>query len=199
MSTFSEHKTSHTLLYRARNLGDQEAWKQLSDHYERFIYYVLQQLNVKPSDLDDVAQQALIVLMRDLPTYDRERSRFRTWLKQVIRSTALMHFRKRDSQRDKVQKFAKNMSGDKTEQAPEIDQFIEDEWETYVTNIAMDRVKQAYKGRAVEVFELGLQGIPTSAIAEQTGLSVSSVYTLRKRVKRSLLLEVRAVIQELEG
>jgi RNA polymerase sigma-70 factor (ECF subfamily) len=160
---------------------------------------VLNELNVPASDIDDVAQQTLILLMRDLPKYDRERSRFRTWLKRVIRSTALMHFRKRDSRKHKMDRLAGNMSDDETKQAPEIDQFIENEWETYVTNLAMDRVKNAYRGQAVEVFELGLEGYSSAEIAEQTGLSISSVYTLRKRVKRSLILEVRSVIKELEG
>lgn len=191
--------TNHPLLRRARSLDDEEAWRTLSEHYERFIYYVLGELNVSPGDLDDVAQQTLIVLTRDLPKYDRDRSKFRTWLKQVIRSTALMHFRKRDSQRRKMERFAENLSDGDARQAPEIDRFVEDEWETYVTSIAMERVRAAYKGKAMEVLEMDLKGVPSTEIAERTGLAVSSVYTLRKRVKRSLLLEVRAVIKELEG
>ncbi|MGJ8673455.1 RNA polymerase sigma factor [Rubritalea sp.] len=197
--TRTSQNTRHSLLRRAIDLNDEDAWNELSKHYERFIYYVLHQLNVNPSDIDDVAQQTLIVLMRDLPKYERERARFRTWLKQVIRSTALMHFRQRDNQQLKVEKFAQNMITSDSEQAPDLDQFIEDEWETYVTNVAMNRVKKGYRGQAIEVFELGLQGLSAEEVAKRTGLTLSSVYTLRKRVKRSLYLEVQAVIKELEG
>lgn len=48
------------------------------------------------------------------------------------------------------------------------------------------------------VFELSLDGHSAATIAEQTGLSVASVYTLRKRVKKRLYLEIRAVAAELE-
>lgn len=195
----THHRTSHSLLRRAKDLGDNEAWEKLNDHYRRFIYYVLRELNVAAEDLDDVAQQTLIILMRDLPSYDRDRSRFRTWLKHVIRSTALMHFRKRDSQREKIARYGNNLSEDDAEQSPEIDRLIEDEWEIYVTSIAMDRIRESYRGKAFEVLEMDLQGMPTADIAERTELAVSSVYTLRKRVKQSLLMEVRAVIRELEG
>ena len=197
--SLSQKQTSHSLLYRAKDLGDEEAWQQLSDHYERFIYYVLRELNVDASDLDDVAQQTLIILMRDLKSYDRERSRFRTWLKQVIRSTALMHFRKRDSQKEKLERFANEQACENAEKSSEIDDFIEAEWELYVTSVAMERVKKSFTGKAMEVLQLDLQGRSTDEISLETGLAVSSVYTLRKRVKKSLLLEVRVVIKELEG
>lgn len=80
----------------------------------------------------------------------------------------------------------------------EIDSLIENEWETYITNLAMDRVKKSFQGKAIEAFELGLSGSNAAEIASTTGLSVASVYTLRKRVKRSLLLEVRSLVKELE-
>ncbi|WP_411827880.1 RNA polymerase sigma factor [Luteolibacter sp. AS25] len=194
------HKeTSHSLLYRARNLGDEAAWQQLSSHYERFIRYVLKELDVSPSDLDDVTQQTLIVLMRDLSSYDRDRSRFRTWLRRVIRSTALMHFRKRDSQKTKIARYENELACADAEHSPEIDKFIEAEWELYVTGIAMERLRKTFTRKMVKVLELDLRGVPTVEISEQTGLEVSSVYTLRKRVKQRLLTEVRTVIRELEG
>ncbi|MFC5050449.1 RNA polymerase sigma factor [Rubritalea spongiae] len=195
----SSQNTRYSLLRRAIDLNDDHAWNELNKHYERFIYYILHQLNVSSSDIDDLAQQTLIILMRDLPKYDRERARFRTWLKQVIRSTALMHFRQRESQQVKMNKFAGDAQLSQQDQTTDIDQYIEEEWETYVTNVAMKRVRKEYRGQAIEVFELGLQGISAQQIAQRTGLTISSVYTLRKRVKRSLFLEVQAVIHELEG
>jgi RNA polymerase sigma-70 factor (ECF subfamily) len=80
----------------------------------------------------------------------------------------------------------------------EIDVQIEREWAVYVGNLAMKRVRNIFHGQAVKVFELGMDGMPASEIAEQTGLSISSVYTLRKRVKKRLYLEIRALAAELE-
>ena len=61
-----------------------------------------------------------------------------------------------------------------------------------------EMVKEVFQGQAIEVFELGLDGRSAAEIAESTGLSVASVYTLRKRVKKRLYLEIRALVAELE-
>jgi DNA-binding CsgD family transcriptional regulator len=83
-------------------------------------------------------------------------------------------------------------------QPSDIDQRIEQEWAAYVANLAMMRVREVFQGQAVEVFELGLDGLSVTDIAEKTGLAVASVYTLRKRVKKRLYLEIRAIVAELE-
>ena len=80
----------------------------------------------------------------------------------------------------------------------DLDRFIENEWATYVSNLAMDRVRAVFRGQAIRVFELTLDGLSAAEIAESTGLSVSSVYTLTKRVKKRLYLEIRAITAELE-
>lgn len=136
--------------------------------------------------------------MRGLPNYDREKGSFRAWVKKVIRTTALMYFRKRDSQRKHMNVLADEIPNSGMIENVEIDSLIENEWETYITNLAMDRVKKSFQGKAIEAFELGLSGSNAAEIASTTGLSVASVYTLRKRVKRSLLLEVRSLVKELE-
>lgn len=82
--------------------------------------------------------------------------------------------------------------------APEIDALIEEEWTTYIANLAMERVRATFQGQAVKVFELGLDGLSAEQIAEQTDLTVQSVYTLRKRVKKRLYLEIRALTADLE-
>jgi RNA polymerase sigma-70 factor (ECF subfamily) len=83
-------------------------------------------------------------------------------------------------------------------QPAEINVQIEKEWATYIGTLAMKRMHNVFQGQAVEVFELGLDGMSAADIAERTGLSVSSVYTLRKRVKARLYREIRALAAELE-
>ncbi|MGJ8641728.1 MAG: RNA polymerase sigma factor [Opitutaceae bacterium] len=192
------NQTRYTLLQRACDLHDRRAWEEFVEHYRRFIFYILNQMRVSPSDIDDVAQQVLISLTKDLSGYDRSRARFRTWLSQVIRNAALAHFRKQKNQKKCMDAFLKKQEQDEPFEVSEIDQRIENEWATYVSNLAMERVLTVFKGQAIEVFELGLDGLPAGEIAEQVGLSVASVYTLKKRVKKRLYLEIRALVAELE-
>lgn len=192
------HQTRHTLLQRACDAGNERAWEEFVTHYRRFILYILRELGVDSNDVEDLTQQILLTLTRDLPRYDRSRARFRTWLSGVIRNIALVHFRTQRSQRSHHQALENEQALCVPGREPEITQLIEKEWSTYIANLAMERVREVFQGQAIEVFELGLDGLSAAEIAERCKLSVASVYTLRKRVKKRLYLEIRAVANELE-
>ncbi|MEX0321557.1 MAG: RNA polymerase sigma factor [Puniceicoccaceae bacterium] len=195
----SHHETSYTLLQRAIDLEDKEAWEYLVEHYRRFIYFVLHGLNVAQSDVDDICQQVLISLARDLQRYDRSVSKFRTWLSTMIRNVAVDHFRKQASQKRRIEGLRESAIFEDNSKITDIDHYIEKEWANYIVSQAMERVGKQFKGKAMDVFNLCLEGLDSSTIAERTGLTISSVYTLRKRVKRALYLEVQELTQDLES
>jgi RNA polymerase sigma-70 factor (ECF subfamily) len=197
MSSFQQ--TRYSLLQRAHDTDDEEAWNQFVLHYRRFIAFILRQIGVRDNDVEDLTQQILLNLTRNLSQYDRDRSSFRTWLGHVIRNTAKMHFRRQNSRPIEVYEMVSGFLIDGVLQESEVEHLIEREWEDYISTQAMDRVRATFQGKAMEVFELGLDGMAASEIAAQTGLTVTSVYKLRTRVKRKLFLEVRALTEELEG
>lgn len=191
-------KTRYTLLQRACDLNDEQAWEEFVGHYRRFIFYILNEMGVASGDIEDVAQTVLLSLTKDLSSYDSSRARFRTWLSTVIRNAALAHFRKQKTRHTHVRMFGEELRIDTEFQPSEIDERIEQEWAAYVANLAMDRVREVFRGQAIEVFECFLDGKSAADIAEETGLSIASVYTLKKRVKKRLYLEIRALVKELE-
>ncbi|MDF7798607.1 sigma-70 family RNA polymerase sigma factor [Pontiellaceae bacterium B1224] len=195
---FEEKQTSYTLLQRACDLHDEQAWVEFSNHYRRFIYYILNQMGVDAADIEDISQQVLILLTRDLERYDRSKARFRTWLSMVIRNAALTYFRTKNRHLKRIHAFGEEFEIGREDLPSEIDQWIEAEWEEYVVEVALERVRDVFKGQAVTVFEMGMDGLSAAEVADKTGLSVASVYTLRKRVKKRLFLEVRALVAELE-
>jgi len=190
--------TSQTLISRSFDLNDSQAWEERVGHYRHFIYHVLHQLNVSPSDIDDIFQQILIHLAKSLSTYDSSKGRFRSWLSTVIRNTAYMHFRKQKTKQSHMNVFMELVEREDKHKVSEVDDFIEKEWTNYVMQQAMAQIQPAFKGQAIEVFELNLKGMPAAEIAKNTGLTISSVYTLTKRVKRRLYMEVRAIVADLE-
>lgn len=190
--------TSYTLLHRALNLNDEEAWVELSKHYYQFICYVLHQIKVNENDIEDIAQQVMMTLTQKLKTFDKEKGKFKSWLSTVIKNAAYMHFRKQSRSLQKAQSSEAAVELAVPYQESELEVIIETEWKKYVSNIAFDRVKQSFRGQAINVFELSITGKSNKEISEETGLALSSVTTLKKRVKRSLLAEVRAVVNDLE-
>lgn len=198
MAADTYRQTSYTLLSRALDAGDEAAWEQLVAHYRRFICYVLNGLGVGASDVDDLCQQVLVRLTRDLASFDRERARFRTWLSTLVRNAAFDYFRKLDSQQRRLAGFKVELECGAGTRPTETDAYIEKEWATYIAGQAMLRVRSQFQGQAIKVFELGLDGLTSAEIAEQTGLALSSVYTLRKRVKKRLYLELLELTEDLE-
>ena len=63
----------------------------------------------------------------------------------------------------------------------------------------MDKIQSTYKGNGIEVFQRTLAGESVAQISEDLSIAETTVYTLRQRVKKSLLQEIRHLIQELEG
>jgi len=49
------YTTRHTLIARALDHSNQDAWDQLFKIYENFIYFVLRKMGVAQNDVDDVA------------------------------------------------------------------------------------------------------------------------------------------------
>lgn len=193
-----EHKTRYTLLQRALDTSDEDAWEELVAHYRRFILYLLHRLNVNESDVEDIAQQVLIRLLKELPNYNREKGRFHAWLTSIIRNASIDYFRRSQSRQRKLDGLREE-SADSVFKQPEIEKRIEREWAAYITNEAMERVKAVFQGEAIHAFELGLEGMSASQIAEETGLTPGSVYVLRQRVKKRLYLEVLEITADLEG
>ena len=118
--------------HRAISLDDDDAWQILSDKYSRFIYYILHQFEIDQNDLDDVHQKVMVILMRDLKTYDRSRARFRNWLSMVIRSTCLMHYRERNSLKARQIKIENELISTDPTQEHVIDQ--NSQTSTYIVN-----------------------------------------------------------------
>src|SRR6056297_2409247 len=133
MSEFGD--TSYTLLHRACDLHDEQAWAELVEHYRRFIFFILQQMGVGAADIEDVSQQVLFSLTKDLCSYDPSRARFRTWLSTVIRNAALVHFRKKKTRQNYIRIFGEEQSLVRLEEPSDVDQRIEQEWAAYVSGL----------------------------------------------------------------
>ncbi len=190
--------TRYSLLNRAKGSGDAEAWKELVGIYQRFVMQLLCRLGVAVSAREDLVQEVIIEMWKGLDNYDSGRALFRTWLRAVTRNTAITYFRKT--------KHIQTYSMD-DEQAfhrlelltnPELDAIIEDEWKAHITELAFERVRGVFSGKAMEVFLLSMEDVEVKEIARRHRLSTDSVYTLRNRVKTRLVREVRELIDKLE-
>jgi len=190
--------TSMTLIERAHNLNDQEAWSILHQRYIAFIRHILHQVGLSPVDVDDVAQQIFLDLTQKLKSYDQEKGKFRGWLSTLVRNRGRMHLRSKITNSKYVNKEGEYRKIISAFESDDMDTLIQNEWNKYLIDIALKIIKEKYKGKAYEVFKLDLSGKPAEFIAKETGLTIASVYTFRKRIKNTLDSELMAIKRDLE-
>ena len=68
--------------------GDQSAFEQLLDRYQKTVYHQALRLTVNPEDAADVTQEVFLKVWKHLPSF-RGESSFATWLYKLTDNAAL--------------------------------------------------------------------------------------------------------------
>ncbi|NQZ59514.1 MAG: sigma-70 family RNA polymerase sigma factor [Lentisphaeraceae bacterium] len=192
-----QYKTSQTLLLRARNSHDKNAWNEFSEAYRPFIYHVLKCMQVHQDDIDDLHQDILIRLWKKLALYDSGKGKFRSWLSFVVRNIVLNSFQKSETRIEKMAQLAKHYE-DNAASHTEVEKMIEREWKTHLLKLALENIQSLFSGKAVEAFELSLQGQNNTEIALNLKLTLNSVKALKNRVKIRYVAELKRLINNFE-
>jgi len=191
----SKDVTRYSLIERALDLNDQEAWRELEAQYKAFIFHVLKDAGVPQSEQEDIAQNVLVTLSQNLKSYDKEKGKFRSWFATVLKRASYAYLKSKKSRVLRENKYFENSV---SEEASDLDVLIEDQWKLHVTNLAFDRVRESFRGQSVEVFQRLASGESVESVMEATGLARQSIYTMKMRVQKSLAREVRYVMDQLE-
>jgi RNA polymerase sigma factor (sigma-70 family) len=190
-----EWKTRKTLIERARDPNDSEAWDDFAAYYHSFIRMLLTKLRVASDDIKDLSQDVLLKLWRSLPSMDLglNDAKFRTWVATVIRNTVYTHSAQTSSRQRR-----ESMAVAPTSVPPDLEDIIEHEWREHVIEQVIDRLNSCFSGKAMDVFMLTLDGKAAEQIAAELDLTKDSVYVLRNRVRSRFLMEVRRMRNQLE-
>src|SRR5262245_20356795 len=78
-------ETSLSLLDRLRSQPDTESWRRLVDLYTPLIHAWLRRHAVSSADADDLTQDVMAVVVRELPRFEHNQNpgAFRSWLRAV--------------------------------------------------------------------------------------------------------------------
>ncbi|EDM26856.1 probable RNA polymerase sigma-H factor [Lentisphaera araneosa HTCC2155] len=193
--------TSQTLLMRAKNPDDHQAWNDFVDFYKRFIYHILHKMSINFNDFDDLVQVVLLRLWESLKNYEKQDCKFRSWLSQVTRNTVLNYLDKQQRQNKRQEQMGElqdmqlklNSYGD-----GELERMIENEWRAYVSTMALENIKKLFSGVAVEAFLMSQKEVPGDKIGEELGIKKESAYVLISRVKSKFVAEMKRLIHEME-
>jgi len=196
--SLEKNKTSHTLLHRSLHLGDQNAWNELYNRYTTFVYHILHIVGVREADMDDISQEVFIELSSKFKHYDKDKGKFRGWLAGFIRFVALRHLRKKSTYQKYVDQSREDFAVCERLEKGDIETLVENEWSKYLISIAAERLTHKYRGKAATVFKLWMKGKDNTEIAEIVGIKPNTIYTFKKRIKKTLYEEAESIRADLE-
>ncbi|HVS35252.1 MAG TPA: sigma-70 family RNA polymerase sigma factor [Gemmataceae bacterium] len=182
--------TSLGLLDRLKSAKpDAAEWQRLQDIYLPLIRHWLSRLPGLHDEVDDLSQEVLVVLFRELPSFERRRDgSFRAWLRQVAvnRIRAYCKTKHKQSlggflrQADSVFSQLEDPTSDLARQ-------WDQDHDRHVFQKLLAVVRPDFEPTTWEAFtRFALDGRPAERVAEELGMTPSAVMQCKFRILKRL-------------
>jgi RNA polymerase sigma-70 factor (ECF subfamily) len=195
--------TSLSLLDRLRQAGSGHPdWQRLDDLYRPLIRSWLTRVPGLGDDVDDLTQEVLLVLIRELPRFERRRDgSFRAWLRQITvnRVRGCLNGRRRrprqvaaagDADADDFLTRLEDPEGDLSLQ-------WDDDHDRHVFGKLLALVRPDFQPVTWDAFtRFALEGVPAAEVADELGTTEAVVFQAKFRVLKRLREEAAGLMGE---
>jgi len=195
--------TRYSLLSRLQDWGDNESWRVFFDTYWRLIYSVALKAGLRPDEAEEVVQETVICVARDIQKFKRDRrlGSFKSWLCNLTRWRIADQLRKRTGllQGDGAGATRKYQPLEEVPDLPDNTAGLdwEHEWQSHLLKVAIQRVKQRVREEQYQLFDLYVtREWPIPRICQTLGVSKTQVYLAKHRITRLLRKEVARLEKE---
>lgn len=181
--------TSYSLLERLRRPDtDGQAWNRFVSLYTPLLYRWARRWGLQTEDAGDVVQDVLLVLLRELPSYQpTQTSRFRSWLWAVTRNRVR-------SLRHRRVPIPQDVGADLI--APEPSEQDAAEELALLTRRAAELLQNDFQTATWKAFwETAVEGRNGKDVATELGLTVGAVYAARFRVQQRIREEFAGLFE----
>jgi RNA polymerase sigma-70 factor (ECF subfamily) len=190
--------TPVSLFERLRSRPDDDGWRQLTDIYTPLIRSWLRGQQVADADADDLTQEVLAVVVRELPDF-RHNGRpgaFRHWLRAVTANRLRTLWRER-----RYRPLATGASDflEKLAQLEDPDSALSRAWDLehdrHVARRLLESVRAEFEPRTWRAFwRVVVEAARPAAVADELGTTVNAVLLAKSRVLRRLREEGRGLL-----
>jgi RNA polymerase sigma-70 factor (ECF subfamily) len=189
-------ETSLTLLERLREPSNARAWGRLVDLYTPLLHGWLRRQRVRPEDADDLVQEVLGVLLRELPRFEHNRrpGAFRCWLRLITANRLRAFWKDRGRQAtggaDLGQQLAELTNSDSA-----LSRQWDREHDEHVLRRLLELTEPEFTPTTWQAFRrLALEGRPAADVARELGTTVNAVLLAKSRVLRQLRREAQGLV-----
>jgi RNA polymerase sigma-70 factor (ECF subfamily) len=190
--------TSCSLLGRLQNAAaDAPEWQKFYGIYRPLVHSWLARVPGASQDIDDLTQDVMLVLCRELPRFERRRDgAFRAWLRQITvnRIYAFYKTRKKqpnialDPQRDAVLAQLSDPHSDLSRQWD-----LEHDKQVFRSLLAV--VQPDFSAATWQAFtKFALEGCSAAQVSQQLGISEGAVMQAKFRILKRLRQEAEELV-----
>lgn len=171
-------------------------WKRLHDLYLPLVRSWLARTPGLADEADDVAQEVLVVVFRELPEFRRQREgSFRAWLRKVTANRVRMWWRNRRQRPavgfDPTEEFLSQLEDPSSQLSRRWDQ----EHDQHIFEKLLAVVKPDFDSRTWEAFRLfALEDRTALEVAEELGITENAVLLGKSRILKRLRKESTGLI-----
>jgi len=182
------HPTSISFLDELSRDAEGQSWDKLVNLYDPLLRSWLRRYDVQEADIDDLLQDVLMVLMRELPQFQHNQrpGAFRSWLRKIVVNRLRDFWRKRgrlktggsDLER-RINEFADPQS--------QLSRIWDREHDQHLTRRLLEQIEPRFTETTRLVFRrLVLDGAKADSVAKEFDLTLTAVFTAKSRVLREL-------------
>jgi RNA polymerase sigma-70 factor (ECF subfamily) len=185
-------QTSVSLLERLRTEPDGAAWRQFDDLYRPLIRRWLSRDPSLRDEAEDLVQEVLTVLVRELPHFRRDRDgAFRSWLRTITWNRLQAFWQ---SRRHRPQTLGGDSHGSILSQLEDPLSGLSGQWDEehdrHVVRRLLERVEPLFEATTLQAFRRTVfDGAKAADVAEELGISVNAVLLAKSRVLKQLRQE----------
>lgn len=193
MSDVSTSQTHVSLLLRIReNDRDPEAWNAFVNRYGRRIYEWCLNRKLQPADAEDVTQNVLIKLSRQMGSFEYQSNlTFRGWLRRITENAITDFFRELRAEKRASEIQAELDQLDSAVAQADLTTRLCDEFDLEILDIAKQRVKQRIEPQRWKAWEqISIEQKSGQEVADELGMLVPTVYSSRYQVQKMIAAEV---------
>jgi RNA polymerase sigma-70 factor (ECF subfamily) len=190
-------QTSISLLGRLQQSNDQAAWDRLVQLYAPLLKQWIRTFDVQEADADDLVQEVLSVVVRELPQFERQRAgSFRAWLRQVLVNRLRNFWR---SRQHRPQATGATSVLERLQELEDDASQLSRTWDEQHDRETLARLMEQIRGRFLpktwDAFHRQMfGGQRADKVAEELGMPLASVYVARSRVLSALRREADGLI-----
>jgi RNA polymerase sigma-70 factor (ECF subfamily) len=189
-------QTPQSLLEKLRLRPDDASWKRLVNLYTPLLQCWLRQYGVPPADVDDLVQEVLTVLVRELPSFQHsgQRGAFRRWLRTIVVHRVQGYRRDRQVSAGAVVNLPDEGLNAIADPAGGLEQHWEQEHDQFLIRRTLELLEREFTPSTWQAFRRQvLDGASPAEVAAELGLTANAVVLAKFRVLRRLRRELEGL------